>query len=46
MINFDDAYYGMITREAWDHRTTGQILDLVEHMLNDAHDLALRRKDE
>jgi hypothetical protein len=46
LINFDDCYYGMITKQAWDNQTTGQILDLVEHMLNDAHDLALRQKDE
>lgn len=45
-ITFERLHYGMITKQAWDNLTTGQILSLVEQMLNDAHDLALRQKSD
>jgi hypothetical protein len=44
-ITFKGLRYGFISKEAWDTQSTRDILHLVEKMLNDAHDLALRRHD-
>lgn len=44
-ISFDGHRYGFISKEAWDEQKTGDILKLVEQMLNDAHSLALREHD-
>lgn len=41
-ITFNDNKYGFISKEAWDKQTTGDILSVVERMLNDAHSLALK----
>jgi hypothetical protein len=45
IINFDGHRYGFISKEAWDKQTTGEILEFVEQMLNDAHSLALKEHD-
>lgn len=45
-ISFEGSHYGFISQAAWDRIKTGDILKFVEQMLNDAHDLALRQKDE
>ncbi len=45
VINFDGSRYGFISKDAWDDQKTGDILTLVEHMLNDAHQLALKEHD-
>lgn len=44
-ISYEDAHYGFISKEAFDKQTTGDIMPLLEQMLNDSHDLALRQKD-
>lgn len=41
VISFEDERYGFISKEAFDNQSTGQILVLIEQMLNDAHRLAL-----
>lgn len=43
-ITFDGDIYGVIGKDAWDKKSTGQILAFVEGMLNDVHKLALRDK--
>lgn len=45
-ITFENNHYGMISKEAFDDKKTGEILQHIELMLNDAHDLALRNGDE
>lgn len=44
-ITFEDSRYGFISKKAWDSQCTGDILKLVEVMLNDAHSLALKEHD-
>lgn len=44
-ISFDGHRYGFISKEAWDDQKTGEILEFVEQMLNDAHSLALKEHD-
>jgi hypothetical protein len=47
VITFEDARYGFISKDAFENQSTGQILVLIEQMLNDAHELATtRRSDE
>lgn len=44
-ITFNGMMYGTMGREALDQMQTGEITMLIERMLNDAHDLALKHKD-
>lgn len=44
-IIFEGNCYGMISKEAFDDKKTGDILEFVEQMLNDAHSLALKEHD-
>jgi hypothetical protein len=44
-ILFNDLMYGSISKDAWLEKSTGEILNLVEFMLNDAHHLAIKDKD-
>jgi hypothetical protein len=45
-ITFDGNFYGFISKDSWDKKSTGEILGFVEAMLNDAHNLALTIKEE
>jgi hypothetical protein len=45
-ITFNDCRYGIISKEAWDEKKTGNILEFVEMMLNDAHSLATRINED
>lgn len=44
-ITYEGCMYGTIGKQAFDEMKTGDILHLVEQMLNDAHDLALKQHD-
>lgn len=44
-LTFEGHRYGFISKEAWDKQKTGEILQFVEQMLNDAHSLALKEHD-
>lgn len=44
-ISFEGSHYGFISKDAWNDKNTGDILAFVEHMLNDAHQLALKEHD-
>jgi hypothetical protein len=39
-ILYEGNKYGFISEKAWDEQKTGDILQLVEQMLNDAYNLA------
>lgn len=44
-ISFEGLHYDFISKEAWDKQNTGEILAIVECMLNDAHRLALKEHE-
>lgn len=44
-ILFEGTKYGFISAQSFDEMKTGEILPLVEQMLNDAYDLARGIKD-
>jgi len=44
-ISFEGHHYGFISKEAWDDKSTGEILAFVEQMLNDTYSLALKEHD-
>lgn len=43
-ISYKGSPYGFISKEAWDEKKTGEILEIVEQMLNDVHELAIKEK--
>lgn len=44
-ISFENSKYGSVSKKAFDEMKTSELLPLIEQMLNDAHDLALRQHD-
>ncbi len=42
-ITYNDYIYGAISKEAFDEMSNEEILKIVEQMLNEAHDLALKQ---
>lgn len=43
-ITYNGSLYGSISKEAWDNKKTGDILEVVEQMLNDVHNIAIKEK--
>lgn len=41
-LTFNDFMYGCFSKDAFSEKNTGEILALIEAMLNDAHSLALK----
>lgn len=45
LLKFEGAMYGTFGKESFENMKTGEVLILIEQMLNDAYDLALKQHD-